>query len=135
MTIRGKIRDIIKELKELDNFISSYSSQKPHIEGYELGTYIDDIDIEIAKNNYQKHKEKIKIKQDDYKKKLICLINQNSKDGYLNTDTINIHDEDFMSYDFLIELAEYFTNKGFKCEMLCINKTRADGYLRISGWQ
>lgn len=133
--IHKKLRELINEISELDKYISSYGKES-YInvigEGYELGAYVNDINIDIAKSNYEKFKEKTKLKREDYLKTLYYLINRDSANGKLFVDTPNICNEDFITYEFLVELGDYFKEKGFKCELFGNSNS---GYLRISGWQ
>ena len=133
--IHKKLRELINEISELDKYISSYGKERINNvigEGYELGVYVDDINIDVAKSNYEKYKEKIRLKRDDYVKTLYYLINRGSANGKLFVDTLNICNEDFITYEFLVELGDYFKKKGFKCELFGNSNS---GYLRISGWQ
>ena len=133
--IHKKLRELINEISELDKYIALYGKERINNvvgEGYEVGAYVDNINLDIAKSNYEKYKEKTKLKRDNYIKTLYYLINRDSTNGKLFVDTLNIRDSDFITYDFLVELGDYFKEKGFKCELFGGHNS---GYLRISGWQ
>ena len=74
----------------------------------------DDVNIDIAKANYQKYQDDLKEKQTNYIKTVCGRIKVASRDGDKFIDTFALRDEAFMTYEFMMEMKEYFEHRGFK---------------------
>lgn len=89
----------------------------------------DDVNIDVARKNYQKHQEDIRRVQEDYIKKVCREIKIKSREGRKFVDTLAIYDKDFMTPKFLTEMKEYFEQRGFDIKEV---KTYWDStYLKI----
>lgn len=73
----------------------------------------DDVNIDIARANYQKHQDDLKRNQNDYIKTLCGKIKVASRDGRKYIETLGVCDEDFITREFLGEMKEYFEQRGF----------------------
>lgn len=72
----------------------------------------DDINVDIAKNNYQKYQDELERQRREYIKTVCNEIKIASRNGFQSMTTKNLLDE-FMTYDFMMELKEYFEQRGF----------------------
>ena len=87
---------------------------------FNLGVEVsDDVNIDIAMANYQKYQEDLKVRQKAYIKTLCNKIKIASRDGFKFIDTLELNSESFMTQPFLMEIKEYFEQRGFKVEKLC----------------
>lgn len=90
----------------------------------------DDINIDIARANYQKHQNDLKRKQNDYIKTLCGAIKVDARKGKKYIDTLNVLEKDFMTAEFIIEMKTYFEQRGFKADVTNCGLSRC--WLRIS---
>lgn len=72
----------------------------------------DDVNIDIAKANYQKYQDELKQQQKEYIKILCNEIKKKSRTGhrYIWTDDYTCT---FMTPEFMAEMKEYFEQRGF----------------------
>ena len=77
----------------------------------------DDVNIDIAKANYQKHQDDLKHQQDEYIKNVCRKIKQESRLGDKYTDTLCVNDKEFMTQEFLHEMKAYFEQRGFQADI------------------
>ena len=79
-------------------------------------TMSDGVNIDIARTNYKKYQDDVEQQRKKYIKALCNEIKAKSRNGY---KSITTYDEyyDFMSYEFLMELKEYFKQRGFEVEV------------------
>ena len=93
----------------------------------------DDINVDIAKENYQKYQDDLEQKRRDYIKSLCRKINEASRHGCKSIETETLLSR-FMTYEFLMEIKKYFEQRGF----LVTEESNGSGvitsWLRIS-WE
>jgi hypothetical protein len=77
----------------------------------------DDVNIDIARANYQKHQDDLKRNQNDYIKTLCRKIKAAARDGRKYIETLHAFDEDFMTTEFIYEMKEYFEQRGFDAKI------------------
>ena len=87
----------------------------------------DDFDVNVAKSNYKKYQDKLECKRRDYIKTLCDEIKIASRNGCQSIETENLLN-DMMTYEFMMELKEYFEQKGFNV------KEVSNGYGVITSW-
>lgn len=97
-------------------------------------TAADDVTIDIAKANYQKYQDELKQKQKEYIKEVCNAIRIRSREGHTLCVTKSAWDCDYMTNEFLIEMKEYFEQRGFKVEKQGYNADSSDAWLKIS-WE
>ena len=93
----------------------------------------DDVNVDIAKANYRKYQDELEQKRKDYIKTLCNIIKIESRNGLKSIITVDLTC-DFMTYDFLMELKEYFEQRGFNVEEQGNHSGILTYWLRIS-WQ
>ena len=91
----------------------------------------DDVNIDIAKANYQKYQDRLKQRQKEYIKILCQKIKLASINGSTFVDTADTF-EDFMTYDFMKEIKEYFKERGFYVTEQDSSSGKVISWLRIS---
>ena len=80
---------------------------------FNLGMVIsNDVHIDIAKANYQKYQDDLKRKREEYLKALCQEIKIVSRGGLTYITTANLKEE-WMTYEFLMEMKDYFEQRGF----------------------
>lgn len=92
-----------------------------------------DFTVDTAKSNYKKYQNDLKRKQMDYIRHLCDEIKVVSRRGQQSVETVNLLN-DFMTRDFMIELKEYFENKGFSVKEESNKTGILTSWLRIS-WE
>lgn len=90
----------------------------------------DDVNVDIARANYQKYQDELKKKRKEYIKTLCYRIKSQSRDGYKHIATMNFSNE-IMSFEFIDELRVYFEQRGFE---VVERHGVFEGWLEIS-WQ
>ena len=89
--------------------------------------YIADVNVNVAKKNYQKHQRKqqnqLYNKRQNYLISLCRRIKIVSKQGYTSICTYSSYLNSLMTDDFFIEIEEYFKKRGF-----CVQKKKFDDY-------
>ena len=91
----------------------------------------NDVNVDIARANYQKYQDELEQKRKDYVKTLCKRIKVASRDGYQFIKTANLLD-DFMTYEFMMELKEYFEQRGFNVKEEDSSTGAISSYLKIS---
>lgn len=91
----------------------------------------DDVNVDIAKANYQKYQDELEQRRKDYIKTLCDRIKIVSRDGCKSIETANLLN-DFMTYEFMMELKEYFEQRGFNVKEERSNTGVITSWLRIS---
>ena len=91
----------------------------------------DDVNIDIAKANYQKHQDYLKRQQDKYIKDVCRKIKLKSRQGDKYTDTLCVKDKEFMTQEFLHEMKAYFEQRGFQTDIRFMPYGPNDTWLRI----
>lgn len=112
--IKDKIKNWFKDTSHLDTTMS------------------DDVNVDIARANYQKYQDKLEQQRKKYIKALCNEIKAESRNGYKSITTLDEYDGDFMSYEFLKELKEYFKQRGFEVEIEQSYYGLRKSWLRIS---
>ena len=92
----------------------------------------DDVNIDIARANYQKHQDKLKRKQNDYIKTICGKIKVAARNGSKHIDTLSVRDTDFITKEFLDEMKEYFEQRGFNAKIESNYYAMNYPWLRIS---
>ena len=93
----------------------------------------DDVNINIAKANYQKYQDDLEQKRQNYIKRLCALIKEDSRRGSTSIVTVDLF-HDFMTYDFMMEMKEYFEQRGFTVKEESNRSGIITSWLRIS-WE
>lgn len=93
----------------------------------------DDVNIDIARENYKKYEDELVQRQKDYIKTICNRIKASSRNGCRSIDTANLLN-DFMTYDFMMEMKSYFEQRGFDVEEKRSNSGCITSWLRIS-WE
>lgn len=93
----------------------------------------DDVNVDIARANYQKYQDELKEIQKNYIKTLCDRIKLASRDGCKSIKTANLLN-DFMTYEFMMEMKEYFEQRGFCVKEESNNSGALTSWLRIS-WE
>ena len=88
---------------------------------------IDDVNVDIARANYQKYQDELKEIQKNYIKTVCDKIKIASRDSYKSIETVNSL-SDFMTHEFMMEMKEYFKQRGF-----CV-KEESDKSGFITSW-
>lgn len=91
----------------------------------------DDVNVDIARANYQKYQDELKQQQKNYIKTVCDRIKIASRDGGKSIETANLLN-DFMTYEFMMELKEYFEQRGFQVKEECNSSGVLTSWLRIS---
>ena len=91
----------------------------------------DDVNVDIAKANYQKHQDYLKQQQDEYIKNVCRKIKLESRRGDKYTDTLCVKDREFMTQEFLYEMKTYFEQRGFQADITFRPYGPTDMWLRI----
>ena len=91
----------------------------------------DDVNVDIAKNNYKKYQDDLEQERKDYIKILCNQIKISSRNGSKSIVTFDLH-HTFMSYEFMMELKEYFEQRGFNVEIERSRTGLITSWLRIS---
>ena len=91
----------------------------------------DDVNVDIAKANYQKYQDELKEIQKKYIKTICDRIKLASRDGYKSIETANSLNN-FMTYEFMMEMKEYFEQRGFCVKEEINNSGVLKSWLRIS---
>lgn len=91
----------------------------------------DDVNIDIAKANYQKYQDYLKRQQDEYIKDVCRKIKLESRQGDKYTDTLCVKDKDFMTPEFLLEMKTYFEQRGFNTDIKSYCYGSCENWLRI----
>lgn len=90
----------------------------------------DDVNVDIAKANYQKYQDKLEQQRKDYIKTVCNNIKIASINGDKSIGAADLSD-DFITYEFVMEMKEYFEQKGFDVK---VEDNVLMYWLRIS-WQ
>ena len=93
----------------------------------------DDVNVDIARANYQKYQDELEQRQKDYIVAVCNRIKGASRNGYKNIETANLLN-DFMTYEFMMELKEYFEQRGFNVKEESSSTGAITSWLRIS-WE
>lgn len=93
----------------------------------------DDINVDIARANYQKYQDELKQQQKDYIKTVCDRIKIESRNGCRSIETANLLN-DFMTYEFMMKLKEYFEQRGFQVKEESNSSGILTSWLRIS-WE
>ena len=93
----------------------------------------DDVNVDIARANYQKYQDELKQRQKNYIKTVCDRIKIASRDGCKSIETANLLN-DFMTYEFMMELKEYFEQRGFQVKEESSSSGVLTSWLRIS-WE
>ena len=93
----------------------------------------DDVNVDIAKANYKKYEDELVQRQKDYIKTICNRIKTSSRNGCRSIDTANLLN-DFMTYDFMMEMKNYFEQRGFFVEEKSSSTECITSWLRIS-WE
>ena len=113
--IKNKIKKLLKDVDNLDMVIN------------------DDVNIDIARANYQKYQDDLKQRQKEYIKTLCNEIRKCSRQGWKSVTTEDLSCK-FMTYEFMMELKEYFEQRGFNVKEESFKTGRITSWLRIS-WE
>lgn len=91
----------------------------------------ENITVDTARKNYQKHLRDLEKRREEYKIQLCDDIEYYSRRGHTSVITHNLVSYvGFMNKDYLNDLKKYFENKGFTTKF--IEYGDGDGRLRIS---
>lgn len=93
----------------------------------------DDVNVDIAKAYYQKYQDDLKRQQKEYIKTICNEIKALSRCGRKSIKTKTLSTE-FMTYEFMMELKEYFEKRGFQVKEEINNSGVLTSWLRIS-WE
>lgn len=97
----------------------------------------DDVNVDIARINYQAYQQayqdELEQRRKDYIKTICNRIKVVSRDGCQSIETENLLN-DFMTYEFMMELKEYFEQRGFHVTEEGSNSGVITSWLRIS-WE
>lgn len=91
----------------------------------------DDVNIDIAKANYQKYQDKLEQQRKDYIKTVCNDIKIASINGCKSIKTVDLS-EDFMTYEFMMEMKHYFEQRGFNVKEESNSCGVLTSWLRIS---
>lgn len=92
-----------------------------------------DVNADIAKANYQKYQDELEQQRKDYIKTVCNRIKIESRNGCKSIETANLLN-DFMTYEFMMELKEYFEQRGFCVKEESNRSGVLTSWLRIS-WE
>ena len=92
---------------------------------------IDDVNVDIARANYQKYQDELKEIQKNYIKTVCDRIKIASRDGCKSIETENSL-ADFMTHEFMMEMKEYFEQRGFCVKEESNKSDLITSWLRIS---
>lgn len=90
----------------------------------------DDIDINIAKANYQQYQEDLKQQQKEYIKTLCNQIKAYSRGGWEYVDTYELSSR-LNTPEFRAEMKEYFEQRGFVVQEKSANYGVLETWLQI----
>ena len=76
----------------------------------------DDVNVDIARANYQKYQDDLKCKQTNYIKTVCQRIKILSREGKQYIKTLSEGEEPFITRYFIQEMKEYFEKRGFKVQ-------------------
>lgn len=93
----------------------------------------DGITVDIARANYKKHEDSLNRMRNTYIKELCKSIKIEARKGYKSITTADTC-YDFMTYEFLEEIQEYFEQRGFKVKEESNRTGVLKSWLRIS-WE
>lgn len=93
----------------------------------------DDVNVDIARENYQAYQKELECKQKDYIKTLCNEIKICSRKGWKSIKTEDLLN-DFMTYEFMMEIKEYFEQRGFHVKEEGNRSGILTSWLRIS-WE
>ena len=91
----------------------------------------DDVNVDIARTNYQKYQDELKEIQKNYIKTVCNKIKIASRDGCKSIKTVNSL-ADFMTHEFMMEMKEYFEQRGFCVKEESNKSGLITSWLRIS---
>ena len=91
----------------------------------------DDVNIDIAKANYQKYQDELEQKRKDYIKTLCNRIKTASRNGCKSIETESSLN-DFMTHEFMMEIKCYFEQRGFNVKEESSFSGVFTSWLRIS---
>ena len=92
----------------------------------------DDVTVDVAKANYQKYQDELEQKRKDYIKTICNRIKADSRNGRKSIVTATLLNNDFMTYDFMMEMKEYFEQRGFCVKEESNSSGTITSWLRIS---
>lgn len=93
----------------------------------------DDVDVEVARANYQIYQDRLKQQQDEYTKALCKKIKLAAIQGKQSIETATLLN-DFMTKEFMVELKRYFEQRGFAVSEERNSSGVLTSWLKIS-WQ
>jgi hypothetical protein len=93
----------------------------------------DDVNVNIAKANYQKYQDELERQRRNYIKTVCNVIKMESRNGSKSITTATLL-EDFMNYEFMMEMKEYFEQRGFHVKEESNCSGILTSWLRIS-WE
>ena len=92
---------------------------------------IDDVNVDIARANYQKYQDELKKIQKNYIKTVCNKIKIASRNGCKSIETVSSL-TDFMTHEFMMEMKEYFEQRGFCVKEESNKSGLITSWLRIS---
>jgi hypothetical protein len=73
----------------------------------------DDVNVDIARTNYQKYQDEQEKERRNYLKEVCREIKIASRCGKKSITTATLLDTSFMTYKFMLEMKDYFEQRGF----------------------
>lgn len=93
----------------------------------------EDVNVDIAKANYQKYQDELEQQRKDYIKNVCNRIKIESRNGCKSIETASLLNN-FMTYEFMMEIKEYFEQRGFNVKEESNRTGVLTSWLRIS-WE
>jgi hypothetical protein len=93
----------------------------------------DDITVDVARDNYKKYEDGLEKMRKTYIKGLCDQIKTEARKGHKSITTLDTC-YDFVTYEYLEDLKEYFEQRGFKVKEESNHTGILKSWLRIS-WE